>query len=732
VPDVEAQPLASQVNRLIDAYEFLGEPMPTEVVEKLRVVLARPEGPAVVQGVQEILDARCLAWIEINPESRVKVQRGPAKAELLQGGWRNILVKVVNSAGVTAKLKVKSPQGKPVYRQTDNTPDPEVTINASEVRDRFLDVTMFDSRPLEANLSGLRVEYRILQVYARDAGKLEGVLMFDVGAGSQDLGFRAELPILFESVPATRVLMHVADDDGSPTTGWFEFRDANGRVYPSQTRRLAPDFFFHPQIYRADGETVLLPAGKYDVTYSRGPEYVIEKRTVEVPAAATHVESFRLKRWIHLKEMGWYSGDHHIHAAGCAHYDNPTKGVGPADMFRHCVGEDLNIGCCLSWGPCWYYQKTHFDGQVHEISQPNYLLRYDVEVSGFPSSHAGHLCLLNLKEDDYPGTERIEQWPSWDLPVLKWGKEQGGVVGFSHSGWGLTCQSSELPNLEMPKFDGIGANEFIVDVVHDACDFISAVDTPIVWELNVWYHTLNCGYRARISGETDFPCIYGDRVGLGRGYVKLAGPLTFEGWVQAIKAGRSYCCDGRTHLVDFAVDGFEMGSDDGVLRIASAKTVKVSAKVAAYLRENPDDAEAKQIRSRSLQEKPYWSVERARVGQTRRVPVELVVNGVVKGRTEIDADGTIRDVVFEVPVERSSWIALRVMPAAHTNPVFVEVAGRPIRASRASADWCRRAVDVCWEAKSKGMRDEDLPAAKSAYDIARQAYDRIMSECEVE
>ena len=28
-------------------------------------------------------------------------------------------------------------------------------------------------------------------------------------------------------------------------------------------------------------------------------------------------------------------------------------------------------------------------------------MRYDVEVSGFPSQHAGHLCLLRLKEDDY-------------------------------------------------------------------------------------------------------------------------------------------------------------------------------------------------------------------------------------------------------------------------------------------------------------------------------------------
>jgi len=45
----------------------------------------------------------------------------------------------------------------------------------------------------------------------------------------------------------------------------------------------------------------------------------------------------------------------------------------------------------------------------------------------------------------------------------------------------------------MPPFDGIGANEFVVDTVHGVCDFISSVDTPAVWELNCWYHTLNCG-----------------------------------------------------------------------------------------------------------------------------------------------------------------------------------------------------------------------------------------------
>ena len=62
---------------------------------------------------------------------------------------------------------------------------------------------------------------------------------------------------------------------------------------------------------------------------------------------------------------GWYSGDHHIHAAGCAHYESPTEGVTPEDMMRHVLGEDLNVGCCLSWGPCWYHQKTYFDGKIH-------------------------------------------------------------------------------------------------------------------------------------------------------------------------------------------------------------------------------------------------------------------------------------------------------------------------------------------------------------------------------
>jgi hypothetical protein len=82
-------------------------------------------------------------------------------------------------------------------------------------------------------------------------------------------------------------------------------------------------------------------------------------------------------------------------------------------------------------------------------------------------------------------------------------------------------QSRELPNYELPPFSGIGANEYIMDVTHGMVDFISAADTPFVHELNIWYHTLNCGYRTRISGETDFLYITDASVGGGRSYVHL-------------------------------------------------------------------------------------------------------------------------------------------------------------------------------------------------------------------
>jgi hypothetical protein len=274
---------------------------------------------------------------------------------------------------------------------------------------------------------------------------------------------------------------------------------------------------------------VRLPAGEFTVTCGRGPEYVPETRSVTIDRSAAGASlDFRLRRWIDPAGQGWYSGDHHIHAAGCSHYESPTEGVRPEDMMRHVLGEALSVGSVLNWGPGYYHQRQFFEAKENKLSTSSTLLRYDLEVSGFPSSYCGHLVLLRVRDQDYPDARQIEDWPLWDLPILKWAKAQGAVTGFAHSGFGLQVKSRELPNYEMPNFDGIGANEYIMDVTHEVVDFISTADTPFVHELNIWYHTLNCGFRTRVSGETDFPCISDERVGAGRSYVHLTQALTFD------------------------------------------------------------------------------------------------------------------------------------------------------------------------------------------------------------
>ncbi|MFO1002769.1 MAG: CehA/McbA family metallohydrolase [Planctomycetaceae bacterium] len=764
ITGLERQPFVAATRRLIEAIDFAGAPLSSDVVEKLQAAMASSDDRAAIRDIQEILDPLCLAMININAESRVKVAEGPVKKELMQQGWRAFLIKVHNEAGINPVLQVESPNALPVYQQGRGSREEprtkEKLVNPEDVPDRFLDMTMVQREPLKEKLSGLLVEYRILLLYSRDAGAREATLSFNIGAGTQDLGFRSEVPILFDCQSATKVTLGIRDVDGEPTTANFVIRDTKGRVYPLPSRRLSPDFFFHDQVYRTDGESIMLPPGEYSFVVNRGPEYLPQRMNVTVPNQEEHTVDVELKRWIHVAKRGWYSGDHHVHAAGCGHYDSPTEGVGPEAMMRHILGEDLNVGCVLSWGPCWYTQKQYFNGQVSALSTRDYLMRYDVEVSGFPSSHAGHLCLLKLTEDDYPGTTRLEHWPSWTLPVLQWGKNQGGVVGYSHSGWGIALPdvmpdgsrqfhgrpwggapqgwqgkaATKLPDYAMPRFDGIGANEYVVTTAHNVCDFISAVDTPAIWELNIWYHTLNCGMTSRISGETDFPCIYGDRVGLGRIYVKLneGQELNYDNWVEGLRDGRSYCGDGLSHVLDFKVNDVGVGQrrNDGtvsVLKLDQPGTVDVSFDVTALLEEKPTEL-TESIRNRRLDNKPYWHVERCRIGETRDVPVEIIVNGEVVATRELAADGHIEAMKFPVELKQSSWVAVRILPSVHTNPVFVEVAGKPIRANRRSAEWCEEAVKVCWNAKQNNIRPEERDAAKVAYEQAAEVYRTIREE----
>ena len=853
IDGVESQPLLAQVGRLQEALQFIGQPLPEKIHEQLAQASQKSSASEIEIAVQHALDPLCVGEVVLQTNGAVTFTPAAQPPKLLAQGWRAFLVKVHNPGGRHDALFVDSPGARPL---------PESP--ATEVAKRWIDVEMFDHRPLNATLSGLALEYRIIQIWAKFPGTRTATLAFkssesglnservdeayktfwkfdaategwaaknqcslsltngalqiestgsdpflmaelNMSPGAKVVRIRAKAhiedtwqlfwmtekrreadadhvvsflatrstgqwsefkfnftaedhlvglrldpgmapgiseidsieianaeatgsgwasaEIKFKIEPAIPVDFQVRDLAGLPTMAAFVIRDSQGRIYPMQSKRLEPDFYFQPQIYRADGESEPLPAGTYTVTCSRGPESVPETQTVIV-SETQHTIRYNVQRWVNPMARGWFSGDNHIHGAGCLHYLKPTEGVTPESMQRHTMGEDLKIGCSLNWGPGFDFQKQFFCGYVDRVSNYPYLIRQDIEVSGFGSHESGHLCLLRLKDQIPPGGNSKDHWPKLGLNTLRWAKAQGAICGTAHSSLGLEGAvgrvagadgPNALPSYDIPRYDGVGANEFIVDVTHTvpgadgtlvpAVDFIATMNTDRRLELNMWYHVLNCGFRPRASGETDFPCMSGARVGFGRVYVKLDGKLTFDDWCDKLRDGRSYVSDGTSHLMEFSAaeigatnNSVAVGERGSELRLAQPGKIRLKV-IAAERKLN-----------------------------TNAVALEVVVNGYPVASKMISNEGGEQEISFEVPIEKSSWVALRTFPSAHTNPIFVLVDGQPIRASKRSAEWCLRGVDQCWTSKEHAYLGVEKAQAKVAYDHARQTYQQIFNE----
>ena len=791
VVPVDGQPLAANVDRLVESLNYLGQPLKPELVKQLQEAGKQRDA----NSLQRILDQHVLFLVSLNPEVRVKVQRGPAQAILQQGGYSPVIVKVVNDSTVTRELKIDSPQAGAVYsgaaisilkRQAQTELNDNQNLRNS--RNRFLEMELFHSPPMTAQLSGLTVEYAIALIYSHEAGKREATIGFDVGAGTQDIGFRGQVPVLFDVQPAVPVQMKIFDHDGTPTTARLVFRDQLGHVYPPQAKRLAPDFFFQPQIYRHSGETVLLPPGKFSVEVTRGPEYETVSKEFVVTEKQGQEFEVKLNRWIEPTRFGFYCGDHHIHGAGCSHYTNPTQGVSPEDMFRQVKGEGLNVGCVLTWGPCFDFQRRYFSPQADAVSEQLTLLKYDLEISGFGSAALGHVCLLNLTDQTYPGTNgTTANWPTWTVPVMRWCKEQGGVTGYPHSamhvnpdraserlihfldrnkdrflspteaklgflpqsfseidqdrnGWlsgnelkeSIDQVADKLPNYAIPEMNGGGALEICVSAAEGVCDFISAMDTARIPEWNTWYHLLNCGIPMKLSGETDFPCMSSRRVGQGRVYVQLGEieQVDFKDWCDGIARGESYVSDGYSHAVEFQVN--EVSPGNKPVELDKQGTVQVRAKVAfaetipkAVAYGNLMPGDGPRMLGDTVNLHAPRSEEFITGGERL---VELIVNGQPVAQRKVPADGNIHDLTFDIDIKHSSWVALRQFPQLHTNPVNVIVAGKPIRASSRSALWCAETILQLWRARQRNISAREQPEALRTYNKAVAFYRQIAEE----
>ena len=170
--DSELAPL-QQVGILRSELERAEQPWP-KVAHDAFMVAVKAEDHAALH---RALAAEVFATVQINPEGRVKIARGSAAAELVGGRPKLFLVKIENASGGRQLLK-------PLSNYVGAPKNPFT-----------LTVPTFGK--LTPELAGHSVEYRLMAVTCKGAGKHEITVVVEAGQGSQDLGFRAEVPVLF-------------------------------------------------------------------------------------------------------------------------------------------------------------------------------------------------------------------------------------------------------------------------------------------------------------------------------------------------------------------------------------------------------------------------------------------------------------------------------------------------------------------------------------------------------
>ena len=162
----------------------------------------------------------------------------------------------------------------------------------------------------------------------------------------------------------------------------------------------------------------------------------------------------------------------------------------------------------------------------------------------------------------------------------------------------------------------------------------------------------------------------------------MASSITTTG-AKASAQGRNYVSDGKSHLMEFKVNDVAMGENGSELQSGdSPATVKVTAKVAARLNEKPNpDIQKRRLRPEAvLGHRARAHRRHARsAGRSHR---QRLSGREAEHRRRWQAAGRLASTCT---IERSSWVALRILPSSHTNPIFVLVDGKPIRASAAAA-----------------------------------------------
>ncbi|MFV1987826.1 MAG: CehA/McbA family metallohydrolase [Gemmatimonadota bacterium] len=497
-----------------------------------------------------------------------------------------------------------------------------------------------------------------------------------------------------------QINVRVAGEGAAPRAARVTLYAADGKYYapPDEYARIGQRG--SSPLFHTDGTaSLMLPPGETDVTTMKGFEIEPQRWIVEIRAGETTTLDVELDRMVDLSASGWHNGSTHVHMNYAGNLHNTLENL----MFMSDAEDQdiVNEQVANKDNRILDHQFFVPGGGAHPISTPD---RVMVVGQEYRPPFYGHVFMLGLRDHlispfttGYEGTAIESLYPS-NTDMLRKARAQGAATGYVHAYFG---------NADPLGFGLMGGKGFMVDAVLGTTDALewSAANRASFFPL---YALWSNGVKVcATGGEDSISSLHRTPLlGAMRTYVKTAdGALTAEGWYDGLRNSTAFVTNGP--LVFLTVDGKIPGE---TLELAAGTRVAIRAAV------------------RSI---------------TPLTRVWLVQDG--EDVLELELDDDRRGVEFEgeLEVSGSGWIHLRAegepeerfpldagYAQAFTNPVFMEVAGEPIR-DAAGADYGLRWIDELQRQAEEwpGWRtDAEKAHVYAQFDEARAVYRRLRAE----
>lgn len=442
--------------------------------------------------------------------------------------------------------------------------------------------------------------------------------------------------------------------------------------------------------------TLALAPGKYTFTVERGKEYLPESRVVTVGTDPMELQ-FKLRRWIDMAALGWFSGETHVHRTA---EELPTL----------MLAEDLNVAFPLThWvTEAFASPKTARNGPFQVPApkpiaiDPTHVIyplntEYEIFTVNKQRHTLGAFFALNHRTVLDAGVPPVK-------PIAERVHQEGGLIELDKHNWPWSMAIVPIAKVDLFELanNHVWRTEFgfgnfgepapeYMKIERDKSGFTER--GWLDYGFQNYYALLNSGFRLRPTAGTASG-VHPVPLGFGRVYVNCAGGFSYDAWLRGLDRGESFVTTGPMLLI------------------------KVNDKNSGTIFKPADGKQECRITGEALSER---LLDR----------VEIVVNGEVV-RTLKPANkprehgGHVSAIDEKLTIEGSSWLAVRCYEAlpknrirfAHTAPWHIEIAAKPLRPRAGEIDFLIRRVEEQIE-RSKNVLP---PAALDEYREALQAF----------